>query len=203
MRGSIGKYSIVAILFTIIGWTACVLFENKAFLSLDLSISVTDVLTLIVEVLLALFVASVLERGMQNKRVEKDFYLKELDDIQEIFSDLEKICAKQNVLSFDVTVENLSRSKRTLNRLWKLKEEYGKAFVVKNQKAYVSTLSTIKVVDKYLTDAKALEQVPLANPITISNRRIYLNSTARPIIEDSISQAKIELFKMKVLINDE
>ena len=81
MRGNIGKYSVITAVSVIIGWTACVLFEHWSILTLDLSISVTDVLTLVVEVGLALFVASVLERGLQNKRVEKDFYLKELDDI--------------------------------------------------------------------------------------------------------------------------
>lgn len=203
MRGNIGKYSVIAAVSVIIGWTACVLFEHWSILTLDLSISVTDVLTLVVEVGLALFVASVLERGLQNKRVEKDFYLKELDDILGIFSDLEQLCARQNVLSFDVTVETLSRSKRILNRLWKLKEEYEKAFAQKNQKVYNSTLTSIKDIDKKLTDAKILEGEPNVTPIKISNGKIYLNGSVRPIIEESISQAKKDLFKMKVLINNE
>lgn len=203
MRGSIVKYSVVAVVSVIIGWTACVLFEHWSILTLDLSISVTDVLTLVVEVGLALFVANVLERGLQNKRVEKDFYLKELDDILIIFSELERLCAQQSVLSLDVTVESLSRSKRILNRLWKLKEEYETSFARQNQKVYNTVLASIKDVDKKLTDAKALNGEPKVTPIKISNGKIYLNSSVRPIIEESISQAKKDLFKMKVLINNE
>ena len=61
----------------------------------------------------------------------------------------------------------------------------------------------LKDIDKKLTDAKILEGEPNVTPIKISNGKIYLNGSVRPIIEESISQAKKDLFKMKVLINNE
>lgn len=200
MRGRIVN-SLAFIIAVVIGWTACLIFQNKAFLTLDLSISIADVLTLIVEIFLAIFVANVIERSLQNKRVEKDFYLKELDDVLEILSELEKLCAEQNILSFDVTVERLSRSRRNLNRLWKLKNEYDKNFASKCQGEFNTILSAIKDVDSKLTDSKSFQGLPKATPVKISKGKIFLNATVRPIIEDSISQAKASIFKMKILIN--
>lgn len=200
MRGRIVN-SLAFIIAVVIGWTACLIFQNKAFLTLDLSISIADVLTLIVEIFLAIFVANVIERSLQNKRVEKDFYLKELDDVLEILSELEKLCAEQNILSFDVTVERLSRSRRNLNRLWKLKNEYDKNFASKCQGEFNTILSAIKDVDSKLTDSKSFQGLPKVTPVKISKGKIFLNATVRPIIEDSISQAKASIFKMKILIN--
>lgn len=200
MHGKIVN-SLVFIVAVVIGWTACLIFQNKAFLTLDCSISIAEVLTLIVEIFLAIFVANVIERSLQNKRVEKDFYLKELDDVLEILSELEKLCAEQNVLSFDVTVERLSRSRRILSRLWKLKNEYEKAFVSRYNDDYVTILATIKDIDSKLTDSKTLQGMPKVIPIKISKGKIYLNATVRPTIEDSISQTKANIFKMKILIN--
>lgn len=200
MRGKIGN-SLAFIIAVVIGWTACLIFQNKAFLTLDLSISIADVLTLIVEIFLAIFVANVIERSLQNKRVEKDFYLKELDDVLEILSELEKLCAEQNILSFDVTVERLSRSRRNLNRLWKLKNEYDKNFASKCQGEFNTILSAIKDVDSKLTDSKSFQGLPKVTPVKISKGKIFLNATVRPMIEDSISQTKANIFKMKILIN--
>ena len=73
MRGKIGTYSIIAIVFLILGWTGCIIFEDYAFLTLDMSIGTSEVIAIVVDVVLALFIVNVLEKSAQNSRVEKDF----------------------------------------------------------------------------------------------------------------------------------
>ena len=200
MRGRIGTYSIIAIVFLILGWTGCVIFEDYAFLTLDMSISTSDVIAIVVDVGLALFIVNVLEKSAQNTRVEKDFYLKELDDVLSIFSEMEQLAAKQTILSFDVTVEALSRSRRVLNRFWRLKIEHNPIFSSKAKGQYNLILKSIKQVDTYLTDTKAFEKIENTDHVKITNGKIYLN---RPSIEDSISAVKKDIFVMKLLINNE
>lgn len=203
MRGRIGAYSIIAIVFLILGWTGCVIFEDYAFLTLDMSISTSDVIAIVVDVGLALFIVNVLEKSAQNSRVEKDFYLKELDDVLNIFSEMEQLAAKQTILSFDVTVEALSRSRRVLNRFWRLKIEHNPIFSSKAKGQYNLILKSIKQVDTYLTDTKAFEKIENTDPVKITNGKIYLNKSVRPSIEDSISAVKKDIFVMKLLINNE
>lgn len=203
MRGKIGTYSIIAIVFLILGWTGCIIFEDYAFLTLDMSIGTSEVIAIVVDVVLALFIVNVLEKSAQNSRVEKDFYLKELDDVLSIFSEMEQLAAKQIDISFDVIVEALSRSRRVLNRFWKLKIEHNPIFSARAKKQYNLILKSIKQVDTYLTDTKAFEKIENTDPVKITNGKIYLNKSVRPSIEDSISAVKKDIFVMKLLINNE
>ena len=75
MLGKIGQNSIIAVLFLIIGWTACVIFQDFAILSFNMSISTTEVIAIVVDIFLAWYIVSVLEKNAHNSRVEKEFYL--------------------------------------------------------------------------------------------------------------------------------
>lgn len=176
------------------------LFEQKAFLELDCSISVADVLTLIVEVFLAIYVARVLESGIQESRTEKDFYIKELENVSEIFSNLEKDLS-QLTLSFDNVVSDIGRSTRILNRFWKNISAYEKHFEKNNQTSYNNIVDSIKRVSALLTDAKEWELIEGVNPIIIKKRKIYLNKTVLAIIENQIGAVKDAVFEMKMLVN--
>lgn len=202
MRGHIIINSIIAVLCIIIGWTACILFENSAILTLDLSTNVSDVLALVVNVILALYIAWVVERGIQNRRVEKDFYIKEIDIAESIFSDLEQECIGNDTLLLDKTVQKLSRSRRILFRVWKLKTEADKSFLRENQEKYNELLLKIKEVDKSLTDTGHFNSDSSVTPIKITRGKITLNSSIRPAIEDAIGHVRTQLFQMKVLINN-
>lgn len=50
-----------------------------------------------------------------------------------------------------------------------------------------SALTSIKDVDKKITDANALEGEPKVTPINKSNGKNYLNGSVCPIISESIS----------------
>ena len=54
---------------------------------------------------------------------------------------------------------NLSRSRRILNRFWKLKIEHNPTFSSKGKKQYDIILKSIKQVDGYLTDTKTFEGI--------------------------------------------
>lgn len=203
MLGKIGQNSIIAVLFLIIGWTACVIFQDFAILSFNMSISTTEVIAIVVDIFLAWYIVSVLEKNAHNSRVEKEFYLKELDDIFSVFSEMEQTCAKQTVLSLDVVVSGLARSKRIFNRFWKLKVEHDRDFLSKWEKQYYKVLACIKIVDASLTDAQSYKDKANVEPIVIRNGKIYINKTVRPLIEEAISTVKKEIFEMKLLINKE
>lgn len=202
MLGRIVSRIAIAICLIVIGWMSCILFENLAVFSLDLSVSVADVLTIIVEVLLAVFITKVLEKSIQESRVEKDFFISDLSRVEDIFTEIDKACsAANNILSFSFIVDSSSRAKRILNKCWKLLELYDEGFTKRNKTNYESVIQSIKEVDKRLTEPMFYEYQKGFHPIKIVKRKIYLNDTIKTDIEDAISQVKSNVFKLKVLIN--
>ena len=202
MRGRIFSKIAIAICLIVIGWISCLLFKDWALLSLDLSISIADVLAIIIEILLAVFITKVLENSIQESRVEKDFFISDLSRVEEIFTDLDKSCSgTNNTLSLNAIVCDISRAKRILNKCWQLLELYDKSFSAKNQKDYDAVIQSIKDVDSRLTDSTFYIEKDGFSPVKIDRGKIYLNGTVKSDIENSLSLVKSNVFKLKVAIN--
>ena len=122
MLRNIIKWVAVVLVF-VAGWTAGQIFESWAFFELDNSMNVSDVLGILVECALAVFIVRAITKKDEEKRVEKEFFISEYDKAQEVISELEKECATQNVLSLDVTTYNLSRCRKTVVKIYQNKVE--------------------------------------------------------------------------------
>lgn len=202
MRGITVDRIAIVICLVVVGWMACLLFEDWSFFSIDRSISVADVLSILVDVALAVFIARVIDKSIQESRVEKDFFISDLSRVEEIFTELDKTCSSSNTtISFSFVVESISRAKRILNKCWKLLGLYDEAFTKGKKDIYDSVIQSIREVDQRLTEPNFYDSKKGFEPVKIVRRKIYLNSTVKADIEDSISQVKSNIFQLKVAIN--
>lgn len=72
----------------------------------------SDVASIVVNILIASFVVYYIDKGLQNNRVEKDFYIAELDSILAIFRSVGDRCATSDKLPFQITVYDIERAKK-------------------------------------------------------------------------------------------
>ena len=200
MLRNIVKWVAVVLVF-VAGWTAGQIFESWAFFELDNSMNVSDVLGILVECALAVFIVRAITKKDEEKRVEKEFFISEYDKAQEVISELEKECATQNVLSLDVTTYNLSRCRKTVVKIWMKIGELYPDFKKKNEEKQTSLLAKIKSLDSKLTDTKSYKGMRGIDALKIKNRKVYINGTIKPLIDDDISELKLMLLDMKLCVN--
>lgn len=200
MLRNIIKWMAVVLVF-VAGWTAGQIFESWAFFELDNSMNVSDVLGILVECALAVFIVRAITKKDEEKRVEKEFFISEYDKAQDVISELEKECATQNVLSLDVTTYNLSRCRKTVVKIWMKIGELYPGFKKKNEVRQTSLLAKIKSLDSKLTDTKIYKGMKGIDALKIKNRKVYINGTIKPLIDDDISELKLMLLDMKLCVN--
>ncbi len=202
MRGSIIVKILLGLVLIAFGWTLGKVCEAHYLFTLDWSIGVSDVLAIIVEVVLAIFIVNVIENSAQNKRVEKDFYITELSDAQQLLADLEKKCSDTNPLSFSLTVYEVEKTKKNLLSMWKIMEERSRDFHKKQNKDFERIIANVKLLNSQLSDAEYFSSEEGFESVKISKGHIYLNKTVRSEIDNTFNAIKDGIFKLKIAINE-
>lgn len=193
---------LVCIIVFVLGWTIGQLMENVSPFILDWSISFSDVLAILVEIGIAIIIAWLVEKGMQNQRVEKDFFISELDDAQRFFSELEKDCSRLSTLSLQQTIFQIEKNKKDLIKMWETIEIRNKRFHDKNSNEFDGLIKTIKMVNSQISDSNFFNERDGFKPVKINKGVIHLNNTVVTTIIDTIDSIKDCIFKMKIAIND-
>lgn len=192
---------VAAILLIVLGWTCGHVFDAISYFIIDNSINVADVLGIIVECVLAVFILRVFGKKDEENRVEKDFYICEYDKAQDAVNETERICATQTTLSLVETNYCLTRCRKIIVKLWKQISELHPDFKKQNEAKQIEMLSCLKRLNTRLTDTKYYVNLQGVVPLKITNGKIYLNSTIKPGIDDEISELKRCILEMKVLVN--
>lgn len=195
------KWFLALVATFILGWLAGQICEAWAFFELDWSVEVMDIITLITEVGLAIFVAIIIEKSIQDTRIEKDFYIKEIDNVADLISEIDKISTRNNILSLFEVNYTIGRSRKLLQSMWKSLQAR-KANYCKNHGTELTTiLTTIKGLSSRLTDTNYYIGQAGIDPISIANGKIYLNNTVKGDIESVFADLKEKLLQMKININ--
>lgn len=201
MLGTIVKWFAVIICSVILGWTICITFPNCRLYVLDWHIGMAEILSIIVNVILTCVIAQIVNKSLNNSRVEKDFFIKELDSINSIYSDLEKKCSRDISLSLQNTTYDIGRSRKTVHRIWSRMYYINRTFHKTHNNDIDKILITINNLNSMLTDSKYFSENQGYNPIKIAKNHIYLNNSVRPDIDKTISNIRDLIFKLIVSIN--
>lgn len=202
MRGKIVVRILVAIIVFIFGWTSGQFFEDVSPFTLDWSISLTEVLAILVEIGLAIFIALLVEKSMQNQRVEKDFFISELDEAQRAFADLAKDCSRVSPLSLNQTVYQVEKPKKDLLKMWETLGVRNKSFHDQKKSDFDALISKIKTLNSQLSDSTFFKVNDGYKPVNITRGVIHLNNTVTKSIDETFASIKECIFKMKIAIND-
>lgn len=202
MRGKIVVKILVAVVVFVLGWTCGQVLQDVSPFTLDWSISLSEILAILVEIGLAIFIALLVEKGMQNQRVEKDFFISELDEAQHTFSDLAKDCSRIVPLSLNQTVYQVEKPKKDLLKMWETMEIRNKSFHDKKKTEFDNLITYIKTLNSQLSDSTYFKEADGYKPVNITKSVIHLNGTVTKVIDETFGNIKESIFKMKIAIND-
>lgn len=202
MRGRTVVKILLAIIVFVLGWTAGQFFEDVSLFELDTTISLSDVLSILVEIGLAIILAILIEKNIQNQRVEKDFFINELNDALQSLSELEKTCYRLVSMSFHQTVFQVEKPRKDLTKMWEIMKDRNKSFYDSKNKNFESLIRNIKTLNSQLSDSSYFKASDGFRPISISRGVIHLNRTVLKELDKTFSTIKDQIFKMKIAIND-
>lgn len=202
MRGNIVVKILIAIGLIALGWTLGQVCESYAFITLDLSVGVSDILAVFVEVVLAFIIVNVIENSAQNHRVEKDFFISELNEVQQTLTELEKSCSNTGALSLTQTVYEIAKSQKSLVGLWKAMNERNQNFHANKNKDFEAIIGKLKLLNSQLTDANFFKIDNGYEPVKIVRGHIYLNKTINSELDMTFAEIKEGIFDMKIAINE-
>ena len=194
---------IILIIGIVLGWIACLLFEDYSFLFLDKDVNLMDIFAILTDLFIAAIIVSVVEKGLQNKRIEKDIYITELNSIINILEPLGDKCAKDTTLSYAVTVYNIARTRKSFVRLWTLIEESDYQFSKRQNEKKEQFTNLIRRLSTLLTDSDEYNRVEDSYEcVRVTRGNIYLNNSIKPIIDNTITSIKDIVLKLKIDINN-
>ena len=202
MRGRIVVSFLFGIVVFILGWTLGQVFQDLSPFTLDWSISLSDVLAILVEIGLAIILAILIEKGMQNLRVEKDFYINELSDVQQSLLELEKSSYRLYPMSLNLTVFQVEKSRRDLAKMWSIMKERNRIFYNTHNNDFDKLLKSFKMLNSQLSDSNFFKEEDGYKPVRIIRGTIHLNGTVIEEIDKTFDSIKDRIFKMKIAIND-
>jgi hypothetical protein len=162
---------------------------------LSKEISIIDALSLFLSIGCAIYIARVLERDVQNDRIEKDMFIAQVVNIETPLTDLSN---KLNGSTYNEVISLYSKSNTTRHKLFKKIDSFKKSqFKVDEIKKSLDI--NFKQLKPLLT---ATAVVPESTP-DIEVKRGKINYSPQRIVEiqDCIQNIQDELFKLKIVIN--
>lgn len=179
------------------GWVFGQYLEGISFFTYSYEISLIDVISLIVTALMAWYVSRILEKNIQDKRIEKDLILSKIDEVDQAINSLISLNSSESIVSYVEVVHVLKKSKKWSARFWSIIEQKYKGLSDKEKGNYTSMLNKMQEANRLCTytPPTGIDE----NILIVSGEIIYSNARKYEIdIKlESIRDDLIE-FKMKV-----
>jgi hypothetical protein len=171
---------------------------NWGYFELSKEVSIIEALTLFVTIGVAIYVAKILEKEVQDVRIEKELYIAKITEIESITKDFETLIEEKN-----------SSYNKINNRINSCRMKKGSIF-----NAIRKNLRQIRDIDNFereITDGinslkRLLTETPVvseSNPAISVKKDVVIYSPNRIIeINTEINSISENLFKIKVRINN-
>lgn len=190
-----------AILFLVIGWLIGSKWRICQF-ALDLQINIVDAVSLLVTVVMGLYIAKILEKEVQDNRIEKDMYLSKISTIENLLEAIETMFQNKNGIDLDyksiVNLEHRIRTKK--NSIFEHLAEKSKRKIKNEIQTYEKLLKDeFKDLRNYLTQTNASEEG--TKDISIENNIAKYSQERTSLILTSLNSIENKLLELKVLIN--
>lgn len=172
---------------------------NWGYFVLSNEISIFDAFSLIVTIGLAIYIAKVIEKGVQDDRIEKDLFLNHLEQIEKPLLAIDDILDSQDAL-YSTIVGSFSKSNK----------EHYKFFKRVNDKSILRDKIRINSYEKQIDDNfKSLKPLLTDTPknqtenkdIVMENGTIKYSEGRKTEIHNALSEILDALFTIKIIIN--
>ncbi len=174
------------------GWIAGQLLESWCWLTLSNEVNVFDAITLVVSAVLAIYVAKTIEKGVQDKRSEKNIFCNKIEDLDKILERIEQM-TNNDGFSYKTLVA-------TYQVLYKAYKRLEKPLLQTNPNAAAKSR---EIVNK-LTSFKKL--ATYTNPhhdenVKIEDDKVTYSLARHSILFRDIEEIRDDLFNLTIAVN--
>ena len=191
--------TIVYVLVLSIGITIGKLL-NWGYFELSKEVSIIDALTLFVTIGVAIYVAKILEKEVQDVRIEKELYIAKITEIESILKDFE-ILVEEKDSSYNRINNRINSCRMKKGSIFNtIKEKFRQVKTKDFDRSEKEITDGINSLKRLLTETPAVKET---NPAISVKKDIVTYSPNRIIeIYTEINFINENLFKMKVRINN-
>lgn len=194
-------YLFIGIVIFVWGWTSALLLKNFSLYHLSWDISTTEILSITIDVIMAVVIGYILTQRMGNRRVEKDYFINELANINDIIVALENIYSHTDKMQLIEINYAIGKSRKNLNSLWNNLMLSYKNYNKSHKPSYDKIFNNIRILNQQLTDSTYFNNKDNYTPLYIFENEVVLNNTIRPVIDITFNEIRDSIFKMKLEIN--
>lgn len=202
MNKSIGINICIAICFFIIGIFIRNWWEIGT-MSLDTKINVLDAISLLATIWVGIYIAKILEKEVQDKRIEKDMYLSRIESIEYVLGNIESLIedSKGKQIHYNHIVNMMHRCRIKKSDVFNALEKRDTDKLKSQINEYNQKLKTeFQLLKKSLTDTTVGDD---KHPAVKLKDNIVNYSEERSLeILTSINSIESIFFDLKILVNN-
>ena len=179
-----------------IGFTISKL-TNFGYFIIKKDISIIEALTFFVTIGLGIYIAKVLQKEIQDKRVEKDIIFRRFDEVNNMISNLSQLIQEKDI-NFLKIVSTISNTNKTIQNIHKVLKAI-KISVSKDLEYDIQI--NIANLRKLLTLTPPIEDERKEKPIVINNDIVIYSEKRKIEIETEIESFKNNLLYIQLNLN--
>jgi hypothetical protein len=174
--------------------------SNWGYFELVKEISIIEALTLFVTIGLAIYVAKIVEKEVQNDRIEKELYIAKITELERLLNDFESLLEEKEII-YNKINSRIHSCRIKKNSIFGNIKDNLKQLKISDIDLFEKEITNkINSLKRLLTETSA---VPSTTPELSVKKGIASFSTNRMIeICTEINAINENLFKMKVRINN-
>jgi hypothetical protein len=194
---------IISIIIGIIAFFVGFFIKNWVAINVDPSINILEAISLIITALVAIYIARILEKDVQDKRIEKDMYLSKLEEVENYLKLIEEILEdkESNGIRYNSVVSVQAKCRKRKNMiLTHILESANNSQKKKIQELDQEIKAEMTTLKKLLTDTPRKK---CKNPdIVIKNGIVSYKESRLTSIGSSLDKLSMLLLRIKLLVNN-
>jgi hypothetical protein len=173
---------------------------NWGYFELDKGISIIDALSLFVTIGVAIYVAKILEKEVQDVRIEKELYLAKITELESLLSGFESLIEEQNIANNKI-ISRIHSCRIKKNSIFcNIKHNFKQVKATEFNEVENEITNKLNSLKRLLTETPAVQS---KTPELSIKKGLATFSPNRIIeIDTEINSINECLFKMKVRINN-
>lgn len=158
-------------------------------------IELFDLISLFVTILLAIYVATSLERRVQDDRIEKELHIEQIGQIEDLLSEIEAILRTESIQYRNI-ISRVSKIRIKKNSIFNaLQESLPKQDSLKDKTNSIT--QTIDTLRRLLTETS----VDSSDDVVMKDGVLTYSTTRISDINNTICTLENELYRLKIILN--
>lgn len=155
-----------------------------------------DLITLIITIFLAVYVATSLERRVQDDRIEKELHIEQIGQIERLLSDVETFLRTDNIRYNDI-ISRISKIRIKKNSISIALQECMPEQCAAMKEKTDSITQTIDALKRLLTDTS----VESSDDVVMKDGLLTYSTTRISDINNAICSLENDLYRLKIILN--